>query len=425
MKFKRLSKLSLLACSVIAFSGCSSSETEVKEEDPIVFETGDIKASGMAIQRLMSGTDNNNHPYQTFSYETVPVNSPYSDIDVTTTFVNGTSCSSYITTQHDTVNKTITLTCLQPFSTVIKVHLEAHYKASVYADISVRYLPKYSQSISTTLNFYKDDPQNPGQYIETNTSEAFINSFSFDVSVNTENVFSNPREGVQIDGYGIFPHVSDVHISSVNYDPWPNSERALWVTCLTQDIRANSYLKFYTNSLYPNNFSSSFLQIMQATGFDVVLPNLMARTFVDNLISIGWIAVSNYSERFRSCLLKYLNSERIDYELIFDTTNTKEALITAINEWMTNNDFYYMPFQSMDLYFSPSSDYSGQLTTRIPLLYGNNETEEFDGEAEPFNVGDEYKESYFKVAKFLMPEPLTLSELSPTSISAESSDIYF
>ena len=434
MKFKRLSKLSLLTCSVIAFNGCSTSNSEVKE-DPIVFETGDIKASGMAIQRLMSGTDNNNHPYQSFSYETVPVNSPYSDIDVTTTFVNGTSCSSYVTTQHDASNKTVTLTCLQPFSTVINLHSEAHYKATVYADISVRYLPKYTEDISRTLNFYKEDPQNPGHYIETTTTEAFLNAFSFGVSVNTENVLSNPRDGIQVDGGGIVPLIS-YNPPTFPYiiDPYdPCSEDYIINNSgIYGGENITDFNDWYnnTNGLYPNNFSSSFKTIMTATGFDRILPRLIARTMV-NASSTMARGLVNYAEfstgqhnSFRARLLEYLNSQRIDIDCTFDNVYTKLTLVNAINEWMEENSFYYMYFCHVDLIYVKQSDNSTSYT--IPLIYGNSDTDTFDGDSDNYDaINDNTGYGYFKAAKFLMPAPLTLAELSPTSITSSETDIYF
>ena len=434
MKNNNLFKLSLLAFSVLGIAGCSHAEPTKIEEDPIVFETGDIKSSGLAVQRLISGADSNNHPYQTFSYETVPVNSPYSDIDVTTAFVNGTSCSDYVTTQHDASNKTITLTCLQPFNRVIKLHLEAHYKSSVYADVTVRYLPKYTQDISRTLIFYKEDPQNPGNYIETTTTEAFLNAFSFDVSVNTENVLSNPKEGVQIDGGGIVPFYqsSPATFPYILGGDSPSSED--YIINNSGMLGGDSFSDFNdwfnnSNGLYPNNFSSSFKNIMTATGFDRILHRLMIRVMVNtsSTLARGLVDYSGFANFFRSRLLQYLTSQRIDIDLTFDNVNTKLALVNAINDWMESNSFYYVYFCHIDFFYVKESDRSTSYT--VPLLYGNGDTDTFDGQSDNHDVvnisNHDYGYGYFKAAKFVMPEPLTLAELSPSSISAESTDIYF
>lgn len=418
MKNNNLIKLSLLACSVIAFSGCSSSDVEVKKEDPIVIETEDIKLSGLAVQRLTSGADSNNHPFQTFSYETVPVNSPYSDIDVTISFVNGTPCSNYVTTQHDASNKTITLTCLQPFNTVINLHLEAHYNSSVYADVTVRYLPKYTQDISKTLNFYKEDPQNPGNYIETTTTEAFLNAYSFDVSINTENVLINPRTGVQIDNGNVIPFVQR------------DTYRFPYIMGMYGTDSAGDFYEWINNTtgFFPNNFSSSFKTIMSATGFDVKLHELMIQVFVKNSVNLNaWFsdysAFSTGERSFRYYLLRYLNSQSIDSDLSFNSTYTKSALINAINDWMENNDFYYMYFGHVELDYFRTDDDNNVFSTDIPILYGNSETDTFNGIASDVDEHTTY--GYFKAAKFIMPEPFTTQELAPSSITVESGDIYF
>lgn len=411
MKNNNLFKLSLLAFSVLGVVGCSNVEPTKIEEELFVFKEEDVISQGMKIQRLTSGADSNNHPYQTFSYETVPVNSPYSDLDVTISFVNGTSCSDYVTAQHDASNKTITLTCLQPFNTVINLHLEAHYKSSVYADVKVRYLPKYTQDISRTLNFYKEDSQNPGSYIETTTTEAFLNAFSFDVSINTENVLVNPRTGVQIDNGSIFPFVQR------------DTYRFPYIFGMYGTDSAGDFYEWINNSTgyFPNNFSSSFKTIMSYTGFDIKLHELMIEAFAgDGTRNKSLSQYSGFADSFRSNLLEYLNSESIDTDLYFNTTYTKSALINAINDWMSNNDFYYMYFGHVSLDYLGSDDV---LPWKIPILYGNSETDTFDGSAS--DVDDHTTYGYFKAAKFIMPEPFTTQDLAPSSITVESGDIYF
>lgn len=410
MKNNNLFKLSLLAFSVLGIAGCSNVEPIKNEEEFFVFKEEDVISQGMKIHRLSSGEDNNNHPYQTFSYETVPVNAPYSDIDVTTSFVNGTPCSSYVTTQHDASNKTITLTCLQPFSTVINLHLEAHYKSSVYADVAVRYLPKCSQDISKTLNFYKEDPQNPGNYIETTTTEAFLNAYSFDVSINTENVLVNPRTGVQIDNGSIFPYVPS------------DQTKFPYITGMYGGVFEGDLIEWYNNStgFFPNNFGSSFMTTMEVTVFHKYLHELMIKAFVGDSNQASSLSQSSgFSNSFRSNLLEYLNSQRIDSDLAFDSTYTKTKLINEINAWMSNNDFYYMYFGHVELSYLGSNN---NTTSNIPILYGNGETDSFNGVASDV---DHTVYGYFKAAKFIMPEPFTAQELAPSSITVESSNIYF
>lgn len=408
MKLKKTLKLSLLACSIIAFSGCSSPETEIKEEDPIVFETGDIKSSGLAIQRLISGADSNNHPYQTFSYETVPVNSPYSDIDVTTAFVNGTSCSDYVTTQHDASNKTITLTCLQPFNTVIKLHLEAHYKSSVYADVSVRYLPKYSTILRNYLELYEEDTQNSGQYVERTVTAAYEDSFEFTVSTNTEGVVSNPRQPATVDSStGLFiDQVSTVNGSTS--DPSYNSQDEFINNSLNLTQMLEICPEYYTG----NNFSSSFLQLMQNTGFDVILPKIMMRSFIHQT-SVSTTR-TNFSFHFRTDLFNYLISDRIDTDLRFDSTNTKVALINGINDWFSNNSVVYIPYYWLNLKCADGS--SNGFDWNVNFANGDVESHDdlTDGEM-PF----------YSSIKILMPSPYTVQELAPLIITVESSDIYF
>lgn len=408
MKNNNLFKLSLLAFSVLGIAGCSHAEPTKIEEELFVFKEEDVISQGMKIQRLISGADSNNHPYQTFSYETVPVNSPYSDIDVTTAFVNGTSCSDYVTTQHDAVNKTITLTCLQPFSTVINLHLEAHYKSSVYADVKVRYLPKYSTILRNYLELYEEDTQNSGQYVERTVTAAYEDSFEFTVSTNTEGVVSNPRQPATVGSSTLL--FIDTNVNGSTSDPSYSSEDEFINNSLNLAQMLEICPEYYTG----NNFSSSFLQLMQNTGFDVILPKIMMRSFIHQT-SVSTTR-KTFSLWFRSDLLNYLCSNRFDTDLRFDSTNTKDALINGIIDWISNNSVVYIPFVWLDLKSTGETSRVSGFDWDVNFANGEVKSHDdlTDGEL-PF----------YSSVKILMPSPYTVQELAPLSITVESSDIYF
>lgn len=411
MKNKKLITLCLSFLTTLGLVSCGASDSKIETEHSVeTFIEENVISHGMKINQLSSGIDSNDHSYQSFSYVVLPSNSLYSNVDASISFLGGSSCDEFVTLQHDSSNKIITLTCLQPFSTVINVHLEAHYNTSVYADIKVHYLPKYTQDISKSLNFYIEDLQNPGNYVESSTEEAFLNAYSFDVSINTENVLINPRTGVQIDNGRIFPFVSR------------NKLRFYQITGMYGTDSAGDFYEWINNSTgyFPNNFSSSFKTIMSQTGFDVILHELMIKAFIGEPDSHVSYTYSNFSHAFRTNLLNYLNSETIDSDLSFNSTYTKANLITAINEWIENNDFYYMYFGHVELrYQVTGSDPS----PNIQILYGNGETDNFSGIAS--DADDHTTYGYFKAAKFIMPEPFTTQELAPSSITPETASIDF
>lgn len=154
MKNSNLFKLSLLAFSVLGIAGCSHAEPVTKEEQ-IIQENEDIVSHGVQVQCLSSGVDANDHPYQSFTYTATPSTVSASTVDVSAAFVGGGSCSSYLTISHNANTKTITATCLQPFSTLIKIHIQSHYNSSAYAEVTVHYTQKFNEGFKGTY-----DPEN-------------------------------------------------------------------------------------------------------------------------------------------------------------------------------------------------------------------------------------------------------------------------
>lgn len=409
MKNKKITTLCLSLFTALGLVSCGAIDS--KDEIPQdVIETSDVETHNMEINMLSTGVDLNDHPYQTFSYVTLPSSSPYHEIDVSCYFNGGSSCSQYLTCTHDSANKTITVTCLQPFSTLITVHLESHYNSSVFANITVHYLPKYSTILKTYLELYEEDSQNSGQYIERTVTAAYEDSFEFTVSINTEGVVSNPRQSATVDSSnGLFIDYTGNGTATNDYS---SSLEPINNSITLADI-LEICPEYYTG----NNFSSSFLQLMQNTGFDVILPKIMMRGFAHPKSSnYSSAARTNFSSMFRSDLLNYLSSDRIDTDLIFDSTNTKTALINGINDWISNNSVIYIPYHWLALKCTGETSHESSFNWNVNFANGDVESHDdlTDGEM-PF----------YSSVKILMPSPYTAQELGVYSIAAEQTNINF
>ena len=408
MKNKKITTLCLSLFTALGLVSCGAIDS--KDEIPQdVIETSDVETHNMEINMLSTGVDLNDHPYQTFSYVTLPSSSPYHEIDVSCYFNGGGSCSQFLTCTHDSANKTITVTCLQPFSTLITVHLESHYNSSVFANITVHYLPKYSTLLKTYLELYEEDSQNSGQYIERTATAAYEDSFEFTVSANTEGVVSNPRQSATVDSStGLF-------IDSNNGSTM--SSYGGQTEYINQSLTLAEMLETCPEYYTGNNFSSSFKAIMTATGFDVILPKIMMRIFGGPKSSnYNSANRTNFSSTFRSYLLDYLSSNRIDTDLIFDSTNTKTALINAINDWISNNSVIYIPYHWLALKCTGETSHESSFNWNVNFANGDVESHDdlTDGEM-PF----------YSSVKILMPSPYTAQELGVYSIAAEQTNINF
>lgn len=409
MKNKKITTLCLSLFTALGLVSCGAIDS--KDEIPQdVIETSDVETHNMEINMLSTGVDLNDHPYQTFSYVTLPSNSPYHEIDVSCYFNGGDSCSQYLTCTHDSANKTITVTCLQPFSTLITVHLESHYNSNVFANITVHYLPKYSTSLRTYLELYEEDPQNSGQYIERTVTAAYEDSFVFAVSANTEGVVSNPRQPATVDSStGLFIDSNMNGSTATGY----SSQTEFINNSLTLAQMLETCPEYYTG----NNFSSSFLQLMQNTGFDVILPKIMMRIFAHPKSS-NYTAANrtNFTSTFRSDLLDYLSSDRIDTDLTFDSTNNKVALVNGINDWISNNSVVFIPYHWLSL--KCTGDTSHASSSDWNVNFSNGDVESHDD----LTDGDL---PFYSSVKILMPSPYTAQELGVYSIAAEQDQINF
>ena len=399
MKNSNLFKLSLLAFSVLGIAGCSHAEPTKIEEEFFVFKEEDVISQGMKISRLSSGVDQNSNPYITVRYSTVPNNAAYGDIDVSSSFVGGGSCDSYVTVNHDATNKLVVLTCLQPFSTLIDIHLEAHYKSSVYADITVHYAPKYSQGITDELEYYKPDPENPSSTVGIgwNDEEVYERAFSFSTSINTENVSSNPREGVT---------VTEEVISRYNFSTTysygePGNNLDGWYKKIYNLTAVSNYVS-NPNIVWSNNISVNWNNI----GFIDILPNLLSVPFYRGTQN----HFPSLSADVRLAIINYLNSDQIDNDLSFGDSYTKLDFVADLNQWISDNSIIYIPIWAFDFGYLNN----GTFCTDIPVTYGNSETDTFDGSA-----------GNFSMAKIKSFTPISQSELAPSNLTAESISVSF
>ena len=394
-----LFKLSLLAFSVLGIVGCSSADPSIEQkEDTNYFECGDIISHGVQLKRLLTGVDENDHPYQTFSYVTVPADAALPDIDISSSFVGGGSCSSYMTIQHDSSNKNVKLTCLQPFSTLINVHLEAHYNSSCYADITIHYLPKYSQTINKTLYFY--DSGNDISYGLRSTTP-YEDAFDFSVSVNTEGVSSNPRDLATISEV--------IHGTKIDGTMYQNPKSGVCASIMS----AQESTSFYNDSRYPNIFSQSVSNVFSSTGFDLLFPNLLASPFICKYSGSQDIYVQS---RIRTNIKEYLNKHDLSSSLDF-TTYSATDLITAINQFLSDNSVIYVPVYNISFGVIDSQYEYGQqgyFSSDVSVSYENSETEVID-----FSYG------IFETAVVKTFNTYSLTEFSFDTITLEESSLSF
>lgn len=232
MKKNNLFKLSLLAFSVLGVVGCSNVEPVTKEEQ-IIQENEDIVSHGVQVQRLSSGVDANDHPYQSFTYITTPSTASASTIDVSAAFVGGGSCSSYLTVSHNASTKTITATCLQPFSTLIKIHIQSHYNSSAYADVTVHYTQKFNEGFKGVFSpendgtfdmLFADYLMNTWESVSSLTTETPIDRSQLFNFLNLDLITQYSSMGIH-DEYDVITDLYDFDLTcsskdQINWDDW-------------------------------------------------------------------------------------------------------------------------------------------------------------------------------------------------------------
>lgn len=232
MKNKNLITLCVSLLTTLGLVSCGAAESNSVNEPPIeVFMEPDIVSHNMKINRLATGTDANDHEYQTFGFTVLPTNSYYREVSATITFAdNRNNGSQYLTATVDNSNCTVTVTMLQLFDSVATLRLTTA-KASVYADVTVRLNPRYSFTCS--IDGFSSDYHETG-LVGSSTKNLldfksrFLAESFISMSDNTE-VSVNPYQA-SLPSFSGTPSIDLTDFGASNYDsqsgvwsmPWHN-----------------------------------------------------------------------------------------------------------------------------------------------------------------------------------------------------------
>ena len=267
-KSKMLILPAIAALGLTALTGCNKKVSYSKmEADDYVNIEGDIKMVNMNVRRLSSGTDSNNHPYQILSYETVPANPYYGNITVSMTS-NGTN---KITNEINLTNKTLKITCLDAFDSVITVTLTAEVSNS-YAEIAVHYKQKFLSLTGNSVTFDFRALSNSG--IDVNRSYTFLNCLG--TNIQTASFYTESLSATYTDTFDTSgSYVSAVTGSKTSFSANSNSEIYLTNLIEAQSDYRRQLMEHLRNASY--GFPSMNLNDVSTygAGFYQVLHNVI------------------------------------------------------------------------------------------------------------------------------------------------------
>lgn len=127
-----------------------------KDTEPPIVETDNggvsetIESRGVRIRLLSTRTLEDQSVEKTFSYSVEPSNATNKDVKVSALFVDGSDCSSVITTAVDKETQTITITCKGAFKQKIIVKVTSVDNPEAYAEVTLNYVKKI-ESIAGTI----------------------------------------------------------------------------------------------------------------------------------------------------------------------------------------------------------------------------------------------------------------------------------
>lgn len=121
---------------MVGATGCSNNLTKESESDVIT--------PVLAVKKLSSGTDSNNHSYVTFNYTITPANASDRSIITELTWTEeGTESDFpmeyYLSCSVNENNSTITVTCLQPFIVQANLNITCASNSDCYVDLLIDY----------------------------------------------------------------------------------------------------------------------------------------------------------------------------------------------------------------------------------------------------------------------------------------------
>ena len=115
-----------------------------------------IVCHGMRLMALQSGTNNDGTSYRTFGYTFNVLDPTITDVSYSLKFVDGSSCSEYVTCSIDSTTKTVTVNCLKAFPKQINLELYLDADPSISAVVKLDYEKRLTNVISKdnyVLNF--------------------------------------------------------------------------------------------------------------------------------------------------------------------------------------------------------------------------------------------------------------------------------
>ena len=152
-----------------------------KDTEPPIVETDNggvsetIESRGVRIRLLSTRTLEDESVEKTFSYSVEPSNATNKDVKVSALFVDGSDCSSVITTAVDKETQTITITCKGAFKQKIIVKVTSVDNPEAYAEVTLNYVKKIESIEGTITSLYVGNgwTQNyPEQHIDTTVTYA-------------------------------------------------------------------------------------------------------------------------------------------------------------------------------------------------------------------------------------------------------------
>lgn len=158
-----------------------------------------VSQSRMDIKKTSTGQTEQGRPYVQMTYSLLPSNTTDTSIQASVSWVDSSvqlTASEYLSANLDTVNKTLTVTCLQDFSHQMKVRLvsiaNSNINATITFDLGQKFLG-FDDTVQESISYIEVAPGvNYSNYYPDLVS-GFTNGYStvFTVATSTAPVFSS------------------------------------------------------------------------------------------------------------------------------------------------------------------------------------------------------------------------------------------
>lgn len=328
MKNKKLITLCMSFLTTLGLVSCGATDSKVVNESPVeTFLEPDIVSHGIKINKLATGTDANEHEYQTFSFVVVPSSSVHKDCTASISFAdNRQNGSSYLTATVDNNGGTCTVTMLDYFDSVATLKLQNNYYSNVYAEVTIRLNPRYT----IKCNSFDVETLYSSSGADTKINSYLAQNFYADMTVNTEESTNAYQNGFTVSRYvsdadtardfNIIP--SDLKMTSLS--KWPGQYGAMvsW-NGITSSIGKFILVDLINYALAHNHgfcFSSisdfaQFVSQVKQSYDDVNIPDYWAGFYLDYFVSSF--------EQLIASETRTVNNEQYGYFLNFDIDLSK------------------------------------------------------------------------------------------------------